>query len=115
MTETILVASQIKEVRAPKLTVFETGEVVGAGRLYLLSIAVLGAVTKSALIFRSNKIVLASPGEAARVRSVHKEASRLRFVFPDDREDAGLREGFIIFTSAKVFFGSSSHKKDQKK
>ena len=90
MTETILVGSEIKEVRAPELTIFEVSEVVGTVRLYLFSIAVLAAVSKSILIFRSNNIVIASSGEAARDRSVHKEASVLRFVFPSDREDARL-------------------------
>ena len=90
MTETILVGSEIKEVRAPELTVFEASEVVGTGRFYLLSIAVLVAVTKSALIFRTNNIALAGPGEAPRVRGVHEEAGRLRLVLPADREDAGL-------------------------
>ena len=85
------------------MTVFESGEVEGTGRLYLLSIAVLAAVTKSGLILRSNYIVRPSPGETPRVRSVHEEAGLLRFVFPVDWEDARLREGFIIFFLAKVW------------
>ena len=93
MTETILVSSEIKEARAPKLTEFETSEVVGTSRFYLLSVTVLTAVTKSALILRSNYVVKASSGEAARVRGVHKEASGLGFVFPGGGEDTGLARG----------------------
>ena len=90
MTETILVGSEIKKVRAPELTVLEISEVVGTGRFYLLSITVLSAVTKSALVLRSNNVIKASSGEAARVRSVHKEAGGLGFVFPGGGEDTGL-------------------------
>ena len=89
MTETIFVGSEVKEVRTPELTIFEVSEVVGTVRFYLLSIAVLAAVPKSVLILRPNNIVNASSGEAARDRSVHKEARVPRFVFPSDREDAG--------------------------
>lgn len=90
VTETILVGSEIKEVWSPEFSVFESSKVVGTVRFYLLPIAILAAVTKSVLIFRSNNIVSASSGEAARDRSVHEEASALRLVFPGDREDARL-------------------------
>ena len=72
------------------MTVFEAGQVVGTVRFCLLSIAVLSAVTKSALIFRTNNIAMAGSGEAARVGGVHEEAGLLRLVFPAGREDAGL-------------------------
>ena len=80
------------------MTVFEISEVVGTGRLYLLSIAVLAAVTKLMLILRSNNIVIPSSGEASRDRGVHEEAGLLRLIFPGDGEDARLPRG-----------GSSSH------
>ena len=96
VTETILVCSEIKEVWAPELSVFEGGEVVRTARLYLLSITVLAAVTKAGLVLRSDKIARAGSGETARVGGGHKEAPCLRFVVPAYREDARLWEGFII-------------------